>query len=105
MRPWYSCRNAGGTHPVGYGMTTTVMATSYGGPEALSVIDEPLPQAGPGQVRVSTRAIGTNPSTTSRTAAGSAPIPPGCRSRSARRRPAWSTPSARVSRGSLSETR
>lgn len=61
MRPWYSCRNAGGTHPVGYGMTTTVMATSYGGPEALSVIDEPLPEPGPGQVRVGTRAIGTNP--------------------------------------------
>jgi len=61
MRPWYSCRNAGSTHQVGHGMTTTVMATSYGGPEALSVIEQPLPDPGSGQVRVSTRAIGTNP--------------------------------------------
>lgn len=43
-------------------MTTTVVATSYGAPdEALSVIHEPLPQPGAGQVRISTRAIGVNP--------------------------------------------
>jgi len=43
-------------------MTTTVLATSYGDPDdALSLVEGPLPQPGPGEVRVRTRAIGTNP--------------------------------------------
>lgn len=42
-------------------MTTTVIATSYGTNDALEVIEEPLPEPGPGTVRVSTRAIGVNP--------------------------------------------
>lgn len=42
-------------------MTTTVMATSYGGPESLSVIEEPTPDPAAGQVRIRTRAIGVNP--------------------------------------------
>lgn len=46
---------------LGAGMTTSVVATSYGGPESLSVIEETAPEPGPGQVRVRTRAIGVNP--------------------------------------------
>ncbi len=42
-------------------MTTTVVATAFGGPEALSVIDTPLEAPGPDHVRVEVRASGTNP--------------------------------------------
>lgn len=42
-------------------MTTSVVAASYGGSASLSVIQEPTPEPGPGQVRVSNRAIGVNP--------------------------------------------
>jgi NADPH:quinone reductase-like Zn-dependent oxidoreductase len=42
-------------------MSSVVVATAYGGPEVLAVIDEPTPQPGPGQVRVSVRAVGVNP--------------------------------------------
>ncbi len=42
-------------------MTTTVVATAYGGPQSLSVIDEALPEPAADQVRVRTRAIGVNP--------------------------------------------
>jgi NADPH:quinone reductase len=42
-------------------MTTTVLATGYGGSEVLTTITEPQPQPGPGQVRVAVRAIGVNP--------------------------------------------
>ncbi|MFT4216871.1 MAG: NADP-dependent oxidoreductase [Micropruina sp.] len=42
-------------------MTTTVVAASYGGSEALQVITAPTPEPGPGQVRVEVRAIGANP--------------------------------------------
>jgi len=38
-----------------------VVATGFGGPEVLSVIDEHVPDPGAGQVRVVVRAIGTNP--------------------------------------------
>jgi NADPH:quinone reductase-like Zn-dependent oxidoreductase len=43
------------------GMTRIVAATGYGGPENLSVLDVPLPDPGPGQVRLETRAVGVNP--------------------------------------------
>ncbi len=42
-------------------MTTTVVATAFGGPEVLSVVDEPVGVPGPGQVLVEVRAAGTNP--------------------------------------------
>ncbi|MEH0448438.1 NADP-dependent oxidoreductase [Streptomyces sp. B21-102] len=37
------------------------MASAYGGPEVLSVIDEAVPEPGPGQVRITVRAAGVNP--------------------------------------------
>lgn len=42
-------------------MTKTVMASAYGGPEVLDVVDGPAPEPGPGQVLVSVQAIGVNP--------------------------------------------
>lgn len=42
-------------------MTTTVVATSFGGPEVLAVIEAERPAPGAGQVAVDVRAIGTNP--------------------------------------------
>lgn len=38
-----------------------VVASAYGGPEVLSVIDEAVPEPGPGQVRITVRAAGVNP--------------------------------------------
>lgn len=38
-----------------------VVASAYGGPEVLSVIDEAVPEPGPGQVRIAVRAAGVNP--------------------------------------------
>jgi NADPH:quinone reductase-like Zn-dependent oxidoreductase len=42
-------------------MTIAVVATAYGGPEVLSVVDEEVPAPGPGQVLLDVRAAGTNP--------------------------------------------
>jgi NADPH:quinone reductase-like Zn-dependent oxidoreductase len=42
-------------------VSTVVAATSYGGPEALEVLDLPTPEPGPGEVRIDVRAIGVNP--------------------------------------------
>jgi NADPH2:quinone reductase len=42
-------------------MTQTVVAAGYGGPEVLSVIDEPVAAPGPGEVRVEVRAAAVNP--------------------------------------------
>ncbi len=42
-------------------MAVKVVAAAYGGPEVLAVIEEPVPEPGPGQVLVEVRAIGTNP--------------------------------------------
>jgi NADPH:quinone reductase-like Zn-dependent oxidoreductase len=42
-------------------MTRIVVATAYGGPEVLSVVDEQVPEPGPGEVVVDVRAAGTNP--------------------------------------------
>jgi NADPH2:quinone reductase len=42
-------------------MPLTVVATAFGGPEVLSVIDQPVPAPGPGEARIRVRAIGTNP--------------------------------------------
>jgi NADPH:quinone reductase-like Zn-dependent oxidoreductase len=42
-------------------MSAVVVATAYGGPEVLSVVDEPVPDPGPGEVRIAVRAAGVNP--------------------------------------------
>jgi NADPH:quinone reductase len=42
-------------------MTKTVVATGYGGPEVLSVVDEPVAAPSAGEVRVEVRAAATNP--------------------------------------------
>jgi NADPH:quinone reductase-like Zn-dependent oxidoreductase len=38
-----------------------VIAAAYGGPEVLSVVDEPTPEPGPAEVRIEVRAAGVNP--------------------------------------------
>jgi NADPH:quinone reductase len=42
-------------------MTSVVIATAFGGPEVLSVADEPAGEPGPGQARIEVRAAGVNP--------------------------------------------
>jgi NADPH:quinone reductase-like Zn-dependent oxidoreductase len=42
-------------------MTRAVVATAFGGPEVLSVIESPLGPPGPGEVMISVRAAATNP--------------------------------------------
>ncbi|AYF74851.1 NADP-dependent oxidoreductase [Nocardia yunnanensis] len=42
-------------------MATAVVATSYGGPEVLSLIDVEVPDPGPGEVTIAVRAAGVNP--------------------------------------------
>lgn len=42
-------------------MTKVLVASAYGSPEVLSVIDEAIPAPGPGQVAIAVRAAGVNP--------------------------------------------
>jgi NADPH2:quinone reductase len=42
-------------------MSVSVVATDFGGPEVLSVIDEPVRAPGPGEVVIDVRAAGVNP--------------------------------------------
>ena len=42
-------------------MTRVVVATAFGGPEVLAVIETPVGPPGPGGVRIEVRAAGTNP--------------------------------------------
>jgi NADPH:quinone reductase len=42
-------------------MSRAVVATAYGGPEVLAVVDEPLTAPGPGEARIEVRASGVNP--------------------------------------------
>jgi NADPH:quinone reductase-like Zn-dependent oxidoreductase len=42
-------------------MSAVVVATDFGGPEVLAVIDEPAREPGPHEVRLAVRAIGVNP--------------------------------------------
>jgi len=42
-------------------MSTTVVASAYGGPDVLTVIDESVPDPGEGQVLVEFTAVGVNP--------------------------------------------
>src|SRR6266571_2611145 len=46
---------------VAAGMPAVVIATAFGGPEVLSVTDQPTASPGPGQARVEVRAAGVNP--------------------------------------------
>jgi NADPH:quinone reductase len=42
-------------------MTKAVVATAFGGPEVLSVIETPAGTPGPGEALIEVRAVGTNP--------------------------------------------
>jgi NADPH:quinone reductase len=42
-------------------MPAVVIATAFGGPEVLSVADEPVAEPGPGEARLAVRAAGVNP--------------------------------------------
>jgi len=42
-------------------MSAVVIAAAYGGPEVLSVIDQPPGEPGPGEARIEVRAVGVNP--------------------------------------------
>jgi NADPH:quinone reductase len=42
-------------------MSRVVVATAYGGPEVLAVVDAPLASLGPGEARIEVRACGVNP--------------------------------------------
>ncbi len=42
-------------------MPAVVIATAFGGPEVLSVADQPTPEPGPGEARIAVRAAGVNP--------------------------------------------
>lgn len=42
-------------------MPAVVIATAYGGPEVLSVADQPVPEPGPGEARIEVKAAGVNP--------------------------------------------
>lgn len=42
-------------------MPPVVIATAFGGPDVLSVTDEPTPEPGPGEARIEVRAAGVNP--------------------------------------------
>jgi NADPH:quinone reductase len=46
---------------VAAGVASVVIAPAYGGPEVLTVVDEPTPEPGPGEVRLEVRAVGVNP--------------------------------------------
>ena len=51
----------GVTGSVAAGVASVVIAAGYGGPEVLSVIDEPTPGPGPGEARIEVRAASVNP--------------------------------------------
>jgi NADPH:quinone reductase-like Zn-dependent oxidoreductase len=42
-------------------MPSVVLAAAYGGPEVLTIVDEPAREAGPGEARIEVRAVGVNP--------------------------------------------
>ena len=42
-------------------MSAVVIATAFGGPEVLSVVDQPAGEPGPGEARIQVRAAGVNP--------------------------------------------
>jgi NADPH2:quinone reductase len=46
---------------VAAGVALVVIAAEYGGPEVLSVVEEPMRDPGPGEARIEVRAVGVNP--------------------------------------------
>ena len=42
-------------------MATKVVATAFGGPEVLSVVEADVPEPGPGEVVIAVKAAGINP--------------------------------------------
>ncbi|MFI0899635.1 NADP-dependent oxidoreductase [Streptomyces sp. NPDC020983] len=46
---------------MGNGITRAVVVREFGGPEALEVVEQPLPEPGPGQVRIAVEAAAVNP--------------------------------------------
>jgi NADPH:quinone reductase len=50
-----------GRGDVAAGMPSVVIAPAFGGPEVLSVVEEPAAEPGPGQARITVRAAGVNP--------------------------------------------
>src|SRR5215469_18440192 len=52
-------RDRGGD--VAGGVARVVIAAGYGGPEVLSVTEEPVPDPGPREARIEVRAVGVNP--------------------------------------------
>ncbi|MGH3983581.1 MAG: hypothetical protein ACRDST_13100 [Pseudonocardiaceae bacterium] len=42
-------------------MATAIVATAFGGPEVLSVVEQPVPKPLPGEVTIRVRAAGVNP--------------------------------------------
>jgi hypothetical protein len=51
----------GGVAGVAAGMPLAVIATAFGGPDVLAVVDESVPEPGPGEARIEIRAAGVNP--------------------------------------------
>jgi len=51
----------GGGRDVAAGVAFVVIAAAYGGPEVLSVVDEPVADPGPREARIEVRAAGVNP--------------------------------------------
>lgn len=51
----------GSRRDVAGGMALVVVAPAYGGPEVLSVVEEPVREPGPGEARIEVRAAGVNP--------------------------------------------
>ncbi len=51
----------GGAVDVSASMPAVVIASAFGGPEVLSIADEPTPEPGPGEARIAVRAVGVNP--------------------------------------------
>ena len=81
-------RRSGGD--VAAGVTLFVIAAAYGGPEVLSVVDEPVREPAAGEARIEVSSAASTRWTSSPTAGRLAPTPPGCRSGSAPRPPGWS---------------
>ena len=46
---------------VAAGMAAIVIAAAFGGPDVLSITEEPAAEPGPGQARIEVRAAGVNP--------------------------------------------
>ena len=54
-------------------LTRAVVATAFGGPEVLALIETPVGPPGPGEVLISVRAAGTNPVQSDKLSTGASP--------------------------------